>query len=628
MKKVLLLLALFICGASVNAQSYFNADFEDGLGDMEATSGWNNGDALESQYFPIPAHTNYVAVNDDADSADYIDESLTTPEIDLSAASGTVLLEFDYFFVNGDYEGDEQASVAISYDGSSWESTDLAAVASADEWTNGFQVEIDGDQSSVWVRFGYTDDGGWEYGLAIDNVNVYSPLPNDAAVISLDIPALMGLGDVAVSGAMKNFGSETITSFGLAYSLDGGAPVVATIDGVSVGTGDTYNFTHPEALNFTTQGSHDLEVSIVSVNGGDDDDTSNNTASATFGLVEAIPVAGVVIEEATGTWCGWCPRGSVGMDYMADAYPDAVLVAVHNGDPMVVSEWDGAMAVGGYPSGLVDRLEEVDPGAGTLDAAYNARLSSKIPAAHLDVQAFHNEAWDEITIELTADFLFDSSDDFRFNAFIIEDGVTGTGSGWAQANYYSGGGSGAMGGYEDLADPVPAEDMVYDHVGRAILGGANGMSGSLPNEIIGGTEYTYTFTYSIPADIDPTMVSVAGLIQHGGSGEFENSVMIHHDDIMPEGTDVGIEDNAAVSSINLFPNPTEGISNLVMNLTKESKVNVTVMNALGQTVMTNNAQRMAGKHIVTVDANNFSAGIYMVNVEIDGQSTTERLIVK
>ena len=35
--------------------------------------------------------------------------------------------------------------------------------------------------------------------------------------------------------------------------------------------------------------------------------------------------------------------------------------AVHNGDPMTDNDYDGGMAVGGYPSGYVNRGTEVDP---------------------------------------------------------------------------------------------------------------------------------------------------------------------------------------------------------------------------------------------------------------------------
>lgn len=50
-----------------------------------------------------------------------------------------------------------------------------------------------------------------------------------------------------------------------------------------------------------------------------------------------------LIEEGTGTWCGWCPRGIVMMEYIAEKYPDFFArAAIHKSygtsrDPMQVS---------------------------------------------------------------------------------------------------------------------------------------------------------------------------------------------------------------------------------------------------------------------------------------------------
>jgi len=66
-----------------------------------------------------------------------------------------------------------------------------------------------------------------------------------------------------------------------------------------------------------------------------------------------------------------------------------------------------------------------------------------------------------INIEVTADFYGPVSDrQFTVSAVVVEDGVTGTGPEWAQANAYSGGGFGPMGGFENMPDPVPASDLI------------------------------------------------------------------------------------------------------------------------------------------------------------------------
>lgn len=50
----------------------------------------------------------------------------------------------------------------------------------------------------------------------------------------------------------------------------------------------------------------------------------------------------VWVEEATGTWCGWCPRGEVYMNYLYAKYPEHFVgIAVHQKDPMECKDWIG-----------------------------------------------------------------------------------------------------------------------------------------------------------------------------------------------------------------------------------------------------------------------------------------------
>ena len=89
------------------------------------------------------------------------------------------------------------------------------------------------------------------------------------------------------------------------------------------------------------------------------DDTLSITATGTY----AAPGKIVVGEEGTGTWCGWCPRGAVAMNWMDEKYYGYWQgIAVHNGDPMVNTDYDVGLGglTSGYPSGLVDRGSDID----------------------------------------------------------------------------------------------------------------------------------------------------------------------------------------------------------------------------------------------------------------------------
>ena len=70
-----------------------------------------------------------------------------------------------------------------------------------------------------------------------------------------------------------------------------------------------------------------------------------------------------VVEEFTGTWCGWCTIGYEGMESAKATFGDnAVLIAVHVGDVMDNSDYYSvADRVSGYPSSFINRSIDAYP---------------------------------------------------------------------------------------------------------------------------------------------------------------------------------------------------------------------------------------------------------------------------
>ena len=64
----------------------------------------------------------------------------------------------------------------------------------------------------------------------------------------------------------------------------------------------------------------------------------------------------ILIEEATGTWCLWCPRGEVYAKEIAKTYPDdVILVSVHGNDPMEHEPYKVSADFSFYPAAYIDR---------------------------------------------------------------------------------------------------------------------------------------------------------------------------------------------------------------------------------------------------------------------------------
>lgn len=85
-----------------------------------------------------------------------------------------------------------------------------------------------------------------------------------------------------------------------------------------------------------------------------------------------------VMEEATGTWCGWCPYGAAALSYYSNKYNGengahkAIGIAVHGGsqnEPMMIpstisdyyEQWMINLGNGGYPAVAVNRIQTLTP---------------------------------------------------------------------------------------------------------------------------------------------------------------------------------------------------------------------------------------------------------------------------
>jgi hypothetical protein len=203
-------------------------------------------------------------------------------------------------------------------------------------------------------------------------------------------------------------------------------------------------------------------------------------------------------------------------------------------------------------------------------------------------------------------------------------GVTGTGSGYNQANFYSGGGSGPMGGYEDLPNPVPAADMVYDHVARAL--GDNqilGTSGSLPASISGMTYESHMYTIPKGGDWDLNNLHFIGMLVDGSTGEILNAGETS------SLSAVGIEEEQANFGLAVYPNPATELANIKVDIVETSNVTVEVYNALGELVYTESTQNLsAGQYFYNVDVKDFSAGIYTIRTMANNTVQTTKLSVQ
>ena len=477
-----------------------------------------------------------------------------------------------------------------------------------------------------------SEGGNNQSGFYVDDVS-YNYIPATLPAVNGGVTFVNQLGGIAgqnatVGATVRNLGSNTITSFDIEYTYNG-TPIVENVGPISLASLATYNHTFATPVTLIA-GSNPLTVTISNVNGaGADANAVDDAKSITINPV--VPATGKVVfgEEATGTWCGWCPRGAVYMDYMETTYPGFWAgAAVHNNDPMADAIYDAGMGalISGYPSSLVDRGPENDPS--TMEQSFLQRIVIA-PTAFITNGATYNVGTRELEVSVTCDWQAATSGNWRLGVVLTEDGVTGTSAQYAQANYYSGGGSGVMGGYETLPDPVPANQMVYNHVARTIVPSFDGAN-SFPSSIGSGDSITNCFSFVLPAGWNENNMHIisflrnpAGLVDNAATETIASAIANGY---ITCATSIA-EDLSSEDNFKLFPNPTNGITYIAVTNTNNSNVNVTIMDLSGKIVSQRN-YTINGTVQLPIVTNGLDKGIYLVTLTIGDVVQQQKLIVQ
>ncbi len=229
----------------------------------------------------------------------------------------------------------------------------------------------------------------------------------------------------------------------------------------------------------------------------------------------------VLVEELTGTWCQWCPRGIYYGDSLCQTHDNVIFIAIHCSDPMANEAYYQASGLLGAPSANIGRHYL---GLETQNWFDKVEQESQIPSkVYMGITCDYDPETRQLTADVGAMALENMSGDYRFAAILIEDGVTGPAPSYNQTNSYSGGGNGPMGGFENTPNPIPAERMAYDHVGRQLLCDYNGVPNSFPSSMQASQSANYEFSCTLDESYDYNYVRVIGLLI-APDGTIENAV--------------------------------------------------------------------------------------------------------
>lgn len=620
MNKILLTICILIFGIH-HTQTYYSQDFN-----TPGLNGWTStdldGDGKEW------ANINASGANSAFGPGSLVsfsysgvpltpDNLVTSPLIDLSnVTASNVNLLFD-MMTDPDYPEDKY-SVYVTTSNSS--SAIISSTPAYTETPTGdFKKRIInltpyiGQQ--VYLSFRHYDCTDQNF-LIIDNIQVKTISDKDVALTKVDL-GRYGIinNDYSIKATVKNNGNETLNNITLNWN-DGTNDHLSTIALTTpLQSGQEATITHPTSVSYSSIVEKTINTTITLVNGAADSTPSDNSLSKPYNTVSQNSPKKVVLEEGTGTWCGYCPRGAVTMNYMDTNYPnDFIGIAVHNGDPMQVNEYNTGAAFEGFPGLHVDRALFNQPVDNSEMSNHVNTRKMLVTPAQIDASA--TLSGNALTITPSATFRTGFSNaDFRFSVILVEDDVHGTASGYDQSNYYSGGALGPMGGYENLPNPVPAAQMTYDHVGRMILGGYTGQAGSIPSILSDGQTASYTFNTTIPATYDTSKIKAVVLLLDATTGEIVNARSFTMNTL---GT---TEAQTNANYLTIYPNPTTDFIKVQAN----HNVDLTFYDMSGKLVL----QKLNVSPDKNISVQGLTKGTYLVSIKEKGFETkTKKLIIK
>ena len=356
-------------------------------------------------------------------------------------------------------------------------------------------------------------------------------------VMPEELNAYTTVGEEAtVTLSLVNHGTTAIRN--IDYTIEVNGTTTEHHQGVSLaaqyyGRKKSMNVTIPPVYQ---RGTRPVTFCVTKINGEENQDPRPSAVLQMAFLAET-PKHKPLMEEYTGTWCGWCPRGMAAMEAMTELYgDDFVGVAYHEGDAMQITT-SFPREISGYPGCTIDRVgDSIDPFGGSAGGSLGIRndwskRAAVIAPAALDLEAnWKNEDKTQIEVKSITSFVRSLSDNpYRLTYILVADDLSGTGRYWSQVNNYSG-----QSGYD--SDPYlgPLTKLSGTVIGMkfkdvAIQLSCQGpatLDESLPSSVNDIDDYEYTYTFDITDNTlvqDKSKLRVVAALVNTQNGEVVNA---------------------------------------------------------------------------------------------------------
>jgi hypothetical protein len=184
--------------------------------------------------------------------------------------------------------------------------------------------------------------------------------------------------------------------------------------------------------------------------------------------------------------------------------------------------------------------------------------------------------------------------------------------------------------WADLPGTVSASNMVYHHVARALSPSFEGYAG-FPNSIESGSTYTFNFKFAIDENWKTEDMHIVGMLI-GADSKIDNGSSSSIDDAIAAGfvSGTNVLGTTKLSQfddvLSIYPNPSTDLVKLSLNIKDAATLELKIINVMGQTVASRNYGNLVGSQILPLNVSEFPAGIYTVEVLVNGSLSTKQFV--
>lgn len=617
----------YVSNKSINATNILFEDFEN---TTFPPTGWSKIDGASSSNHWARANdvdygngTNvarvlYQAVNQD--------EWLITPTISIPTNMTILFFDWSMYFdwmVSPDDNGDLNVKVSID-GGSSW---DLVWVEDNQTLVQNSGVEYPWETYTWYTsKIDLSAYSGQDVKIAfqylandaaramIDNVIITELDAYDAGIVSTDLPFFKTLGSsINLTGDLKNYGSETINTLDIKWTVNGGAENTQSLSGLSITNLSTYSYSHSISWTPSTVGTYTIKIWTENINGNIDSYNSNDTLTHVIYIADQLAQRLALFESYTSSTCSPCASINPSLDALLASNSDKIIAIKYHqnfpstGDPMYIFNTSACdyrfdYYNGSYvPFGVLGT--DFADNSGSVDQALiNTEYSKPAP---FTITGTYEIVDNTISINGEITSLVDyASSNLVYHVVVIEDYVHYT---------TAPGSNGETDFYQVMRKMLPdylGTAMTPQVVNQITTFSESYTFQSNPATYWNGSTYVNT-TVNEPSIVNMDEMKVVVFVQDDATKE------VHQTGLLSYYT--GKEKLSENKSISIYPNPSNGFVK-VSNVQNSS---ITVYNLLGEMILSN----FSKNNISELDFTQFEKGTYIIKIEKGAEVITKKVVI-